>query len=78
VEARVKVLMEHEGLSRDTAFTRLESTGGLEYAPRQDYLDLLTTDQIPPDVAVQMIVQAAQAIADERDPQSVAAATTQA
>lgn len=172
VEARVKALMEREGLSRDAAFVRLESTGGLEYAPRRDYLDLLTaiileyaakgqamivgrggqmilrshhgtprarvlhvrigarfetrvyniiqregvkwreaahrvrmadeqragylrrfynvdwldcslydlvinTDQIPPDVAVQMIAQAAQVVADWHDPKSVAAAATQ-
>lgn len=43
IEARVQALMESEGLSREAAFARLESVGGLEYAPRQDFLDLLTS-----------------------------------
>jgi cytidylate kinase len=42
-EGRVEVLMERGGLSREAAIARLESAGGLEYAPRADYLDLLTS-----------------------------------
>jgi len=48
-----------------------------------DWLDcslydlVINTDQIPPDVAVQMIAQAAQVVADWHDPKSVAAAATQ-
>jgi cytidylate kinase len=43
IEDRVQVLMERNGLSREAAFTRLESEGGVEYAPRPDYLDLLSS-----------------------------------
>jgi cytidylate kinase len=43
IEERVQVLMERDGLSREAAFARLEGEGGLEYAPRPDYLDLLTS-----------------------------------
>lgn len=42
-EGRVEALVEREGLSREAAIARLESAGGLEYAPRSDYLDLLTS-----------------------------------
>jgi len=42
-EARVAGLMELEGLSREAAITHLETSGGLEYAPRLDYLDLVTS-----------------------------------
>lgn len=42
-EARVQALMERDGLRHDAAVARLESSGGLEYAPRSDYLDLLTS-----------------------------------
>lgn len=43
IEGQVSVIMEREGLSREAAFLRLESTGGLQYAPRQAYLELLTS-----------------------------------
>ena len=43
LEARVEALMERDGLSRYAAFVRLESSGGLEYVPRRDYLDLVTS-----------------------------------
>ncbi len=43
LEARVEALMERDGLSRYAAFVRLESSGGLEYVPRQDYLDLVAS-----------------------------------
>jgi cytidylate kinase len=43
IEERVQALMDRNGLSRDAAFSRLEASGGVEYAPRQDYLDLLTS-----------------------------------
>jgi cytidylate kinase len=42
-EARVGALMESEGLSREAAVARLEGSGGLEYVPRLDYLDLVTS-----------------------------------
>lgn len=42
-EARVGALVESEGLSREAAIARLESSGGLEYAARLDYLDLITS-----------------------------------
>ena len=42
IEERVQTLMESEGLSRDAAFARLEGSGGLDYAPRPDYLDFLS------------------------------------
>jgi cytidylate kinase len=42
-EARIQALMERDGLSREAAVARLESSGGLEYALRSDYLDLLTS-----------------------------------
>ena len=41
--ARLEALMEQEGLSREAARARLESTGGTEYTPPNDYLDLLTS-----------------------------------
>jgi len=43
IEERVQVLMERDGLSREAAFARLESSGGVDYAPRPDYLDLLSS-----------------------------------
>lgn len=42
-EARVGALMEGEGLSREAAIARLESSGGLEYTTRLDYLDLVSS-----------------------------------
>lgn len=42
-EARIQALMERDGLSREAAVARLESSGGLEYTLRSDYLDLLTS-----------------------------------
>ncbi|MGD8464450.1 MAG: cytidylate kinase-like family protein [Anaerolineae bacterium] len=42
-EARVSDLMEVEGLNRHAAVMRLSTTGGLEYVPRLDYLDLITS-----------------------------------
>ncbi len=42
-EARVKALMDSEGLSREAAIARLESSGGLEYTGRLDYLDLVSS-----------------------------------
>lgn len=42
-EARVGALVESEGLSREAAIARLESSGGLEYMGRLDYLDLITS-----------------------------------
>ena len=42
-EVRVGDLMEAEGLSRRAAIMRLSTTGGLEYVPRLDYLDLVTS-----------------------------------
>jgi len=42
-EARLGALMESEGLSREAAIARLESSGGLEYTARLDYLDLVTS-----------------------------------
>lgn len=41
-EERVKALMHSEGLGREAAVARLESSGGPEYAPRSDYLNLVT------------------------------------
>jgi cytidylate kinase len=43
IEERVEALMARHGLSREAAFARLESEGGVQYAPRPDYLDLLTS-----------------------------------
>jgi cytidylate kinase len=40
---RVETLMEREGLSHEAAIARLESSGGLEYTPQLDYLDLITS-----------------------------------
>jgi cytidylate kinase len=42
-EARVGMLMEAEGLTREGALARLQSEGGIEYAARTDYLDLVTS-----------------------------------
>jgi hypothetical protein len=42
-EDRIQALLERDGLSREAAIAMLESSGGLEYAPRSDYLDLLTS-----------------------------------
>ncbi len=42
-EARVGALMDSEGLSREAAIARLESSGGLEYTGRLDYLDLVSS-----------------------------------
>jgi cytidylate kinase len=42
-EARVSTLMDLEGLSHEAAIRYLESSGGLEYTPRLDYLDLVTS-----------------------------------
>ncbi len=39
---RVQALMEQEGVSQEVAIARLESGLGVEYAPRLDYLDLVT------------------------------------
>jgi cytidylate kinase len=41
--ARLEALVDQEGLSREAAMARLESTGGTEYTPPNDYLDLLTS-----------------------------------
>ena len=43
IEERAQMLMERDGLSREAAFVRLESSGELDYAPRPDYLDLLSS-----------------------------------
>ena len=43
IEMQVGEIMEQEGLSREAAFLRLESMGGLQYAPRPAYLELLTS-----------------------------------
>lgn len=42
-EDRIGMLVDRGGLSREAAISRLASTGGLEYAPPADYLDLVTT-----------------------------------
>lgn len=42
-ENRVESLMNLERVSRDVAVARLESGAGLEYVPRLDYLDLITS-----------------------------------
>ncbi len=42
-DTRVEAIMRTESLSREVAITRLESGGGLEYAPRPDYLNLVTS-----------------------------------
>lgn len=42
-EDRVQALMDLERVTRDVAVARLESGVGLEYAPRVDYLDLITS-----------------------------------
>ncbi|MFC2037053.1 AAA family ATPase [Chloroflexota bacterium] len=41
LETRVEELVERDGLSRGAAVARLERSGGVEYAPPADYLDLL-------------------------------------
>jgi hypothetical protein len=43
LEARIATLMETEDLTREGAIARLQSGSGVEYAPRSDYLDLLTS-----------------------------------
>jgi cytidylate kinase len=43
LEDRIQALMERDGLSREAAVAMLESSGGLEYVPRSDYLDLLAS-----------------------------------
>jgi hypothetical protein len=43
IEERVQALMERDGLSREAAFVQLESSGGQQYVPRPDYLDLLSS-----------------------------------
>ena len=43
IEDRIQALMDVDGLSRDAAVAHLEGSGGLEYAPRLDYLNLLTS-----------------------------------
>lgn len=40
---RVESLMDLERVSRDVAVARLESGAGMEYVPRLDYLDLITS-----------------------------------
>ena len=40
---RVRALMDHERLSQEVAVARLESGVGLEYIPRLDYLDLVSS-----------------------------------
>jgi cytidylate kinase len=40
---RVRALMDHERLSKEVAVSRLESGVGLEYVPRLDYLDLVSS-----------------------------------
>lgn len=42
-EDRVQALMDLERVTRDVAVARLESGVGLEYTPRVDYLDLITS-----------------------------------
>ena len=43
VNERIRALMDHEQLSQEAAISHLESGAGLEYIPRLDYLDLVTT-----------------------------------
>ena len=40
---RVQALMDHEHVSQEVAVARLTSGAGLEYIPRVDYLDLVTS-----------------------------------
>jgi cytidylate kinase len=42
-DTRVEAIMRTESLSREAAIARLESGGGLEYAPRPDFLNLITS-----------------------------------
>lgn len=42
-DERIRALMDREGLSHELAAARLESGVGLEYIPRMDYLDLVTS-----------------------------------
>ena len=42
-EMRIDSLMASDGLTRGAAVARIESSGGLEYTPRQDYQDLVTS-----------------------------------
>jgi cytidylate kinase len=42
-EMRIDALVASEGLTRGAALAHIESRGGLEYAPRQDYQDLVTS-----------------------------------
>jgi cytidylate kinase len=43
IEDRIQTLMDVDGLSREAAVGHLRDSGGLEYAPRLDYLNLLTS-----------------------------------
>lgn len=42
-EERIASLIAQEGMSREAAISRLDTVGGLEYAPSTDYLDLVTS-----------------------------------
>jgi cytidylate kinase len=42
-ETQVGALMRHDGLSRESAVSMLETGGGVAYSPRKDYLDLITS-----------------------------------
>lgn len=42
-EMRIDALVSSDGLTRGAAVARIESSGGLEYAPRQDYQDLVSS-----------------------------------
>ncbi len=42
-EDRVRALMDQERVSQEVAVARIESGAGLEYIPRLDYLDLVTS-----------------------------------
>jgi cytidylate kinase len=43
LEDRIQALMDQEGLGREAAMAHLEGSGGLEYTPQLDYLNLLTS-----------------------------------
>ena len=43
IEDRIQTLMDIDGMSREAAEAHLHSSGGLEYAPQLDYLNLLTS-----------------------------------
>ena len=42
-EERVEAVVRRDGLSREAAIAQLTTAGGTEYAPRPDYLDLLSS-----------------------------------